>query len=65
MVIENFSSYLDYYSPTPKVIITLIRRAKLANIRATLNIGAEVSVITLDAAKRFEILVTHSLGIAL
>src|SRR5437588_6097250 len=65
LFIKNFSRYLDYYSPTPKVIITLTGRAKLANIRATLNIGAEVSVITLDATKRFKILVTHSLGIAL
>src|SRR5579859_2712068 len=65
LFVKNFSGYLDYYSPTPKVIITLTRRAKLANVRATLNTGAEVSVITLDAAKRFKILVTHSLGMAL
>src|SRR5579859_4889389 len=65
LFVKNFSSYLDYYLPTSKVIITLTRRAKLANIRAILNIRAEVSVITLDAAKRFKILVTHSLGIAL
>src|SRR2546421_8068710 len=65
LFVKNFSRYLDYYLPTPKVIITLIGRAKLANVRATLNIGVEVSVITLDAAKRFKILVTHSLGIAL
>ena len=30
-----------------------------------LNTGAEVSVITLDATKRFKILVTHSSGMAL
>src|SRR6266536_4430484 len=65
LVVENFSSYSDYYLPTPKVIITLIVRAKLADVRATLDIGVEVSVITLDAAKRFEILVTYSLGMAL
>jgi len=65
LFVKNFSRYLDYYLPTPKVIITLIRRAKLANIRAILNIGAEASVITLDTTKRFKILVTHSLGIAL
>ena len=65
LFVKNFSRYLDYYSPTPKVIIILIGRAKLANVRATLNIGAEVSVIMLDAAKRFKILVTYSLGIAL
>ncbi len=65
LFVKNFSRYLDYHSPTPKVIITLTGRAKLANVRATLNTGAKVSVITLDAAKRFKILVTHSLGIAL
>src|SRR5437016_13137980 len=60
LFVKNFSRYLDYYLPTPKVIITLIRRAKLANVRATLNIRVEVSVITLDAAKRFKILVIYS-----
>ncbi len=65
LVVENFSSYLDYHSPTPKVIITLTGRAKLADVRAILDIGVEVSVITLDATKRFEILVTYSLGMAL
>ena len=65
LVIENFSGYLDYHLPTLKVIITITGRAKLADVRAMLNIGAEVSVITLDAAKRFKILVTHSLGIVL
>ena len=65
LVVENFSSYSDYHLPTPKVIITLIGRAKLADVRATLDTGVEVSVIILDVAKRFEILVTYSLGMAL
>src|SRR6266536_3876069 len=65
LVVENFSNYLDYHLPTPKVIITLTGRAKLADVRATLNTGVEVSVITLDAVKRFEILVTYSSGMAL
>src|SRR6266480_1996217 len=65
LFVKNFSRYLDYYSPTLKVIITLTGRAKLANIRATLNIRAEVSVITLDTTKRFKILVIYSLEIAL
>src|SRR6266536_6706056 len=43
LFVKNFSRYLDYHLPTPKVIITLTGRAKLANVRATLNIGAEVS----------------------
>jgi len=65
LVIENFSGYSDYHSPTPKVIITITGRSKLADVRATLDTGAEVSVITLDAAERFEIPVTHSSGMAL
>jgi hypothetical protein len=65
LAIENFSGYSDYHSPTPKVIITLTGRGKLADVRATLDTGAEVSVITLDAALRFEIPITHSSGMAL
>ena len=65
LFIENYSSYLDYYSLIPKVIITITRRAKLTNIRATLNIGAKVSIITLNTTTRFKILITYSLGIAL
>ena len=62
LAIENFSSYLDYYLPTLKVIIILLGRAKLVNVRAMLNTRAEVSVITLDAVKRFKILTTNGLG---
>ena len=65
LVVENFSNYSDYHLPTLKVIIILTGRAKLADVRATLDIGAEVSVIILDAAKRFKIPVTYSSGIAL
>jgi hypothetical protein len=64
-MLENFSSYLDYYLPIPKVIITIAGRSKLANIRVTLNIGAEVSVISLDIAIRFEIPITYSIEMAL
>src|SRR5579859_4112088 len=45
LFVKNFSSYLDYYSPTSKVIITLTRRPKLANVRATLNIRAELVLL--------------------
>ncbi len=65
LVIENFSNYLDYHLPTLKVIIILIGRVKLADIRAILDIRVEVSVITLDTTKRFKILVIYSLGMAL
>ena len=63
--VESYSGYSDYYSPTPKVVITLTGRAKLTDVRATLDTGAEVSVITLDAATRFEIPITYSSGMAL
>ena len=62
---ETFSGYSDYHSPTPKVVVTITGRAKLSDVRATLDTGAEVSVITLDAATRFEIPITYSSGMAL
>jgi hypothetical protein len=49
----------------PKVIITLVSKGKLANIRATLNIKAKVSIISLNIALRFEILITYSIKMAL
>jgi hypothetical protein len=49
----------------PKVIITLVGRGKLVNIRATLNIKAKVSVISLNIALRFKILIIYSIEIAL
>jgi hypothetical protein len=49
----------------PKVIITLVGRGKLANIRATLNTKAKVSVISLNIALRFKILITYSIEMAL
>ena len=63
--VETYSGYSDYHSPTPKVVITLTGRAKLTDVRATLDTGAEVSVITLDAATRFEIPITYSSSMAL
>ena len=48
LAIKNFLKYLDYYLLISKVIITLIERGKLTNIRVTLNIRAEVSIIILD-----------------
>ena len=49
----------------PKVIITLIDRGKLINIRATLNTRAKVSIISLNIALRFKILITYSIRMAL
>jgi hypothetical protein len=65
LVIKNYSSYLNYYSSTLKVIITIIGRGKLTNIRAILNTRAEVSYISLNAVLRFKILITYSTRIAL
>jgi hypothetical protein len=49
----------------PKVVITIVGRSKLADVRAILDIGAEVSVIFLDTAVRFEIPITYNMGMAL
>jgi hypothetical protein len=49
----------------PKVIITLVGKGKLANIKATLNTKAKVSVISLNTTLRFKILITYSTRIAL
>jgi hypothetical protein len=64
-MLENFSSYLDYYLLIPKVIIIIAGRSKLANIRVILDIGAEVNIISLNIAIRFKILITYSIRIAL
>jgi hypothetical protein len=65
LVIKNYFGYLDYYSPAPKVIITIVGRGKLANIRVILNTRVEVSCISLDVVLRFKILITYSTRIAL
>jgi hypothetical protein len=65
LVIKNYSGYSDYYSPTPKVIITIIGRGKLINIRATLDTRAEVNCISLNIVLRFKIPITYSTRIAL
>jgi hypothetical protein len=48
----------------PKVIITLVGRGKLTNIRAIFNTKAKVSVISLNIALRFKIPITYSIKIA-
>jgi len=65
LVIENFSNYSDYHSLILKVIITIIGRGKLTDMRVILDTGAEVNYISLDAVLKFEILITYSTGIAL
>jgi hypothetical protein len=65
LVIENYSGYLDHYSSAPKVIITIAGRGKLADVRVTLDTGAEVSCISLNVVLRFEILITYSTRMAL
>jgi hypothetical protein len=49
----------------PKVIITLVGKGKLVNIKAILNTKAKVSVISLNIALKFKILITYSTKIAL
>jgi hypothetical protein len=65
LVIKNYSGYLDHHSPTLKVIITIVGRGKLIDIRATLDIRAEVSCISLNTVLRFEIPITYSTRMAL
>jgi hypothetical protein len=50
VAIEDYSEYIDYYSLTPKVVVTLTRKTKLTNVRAMLDTRAEVSVMSLDMA---------------
>jgi hypothetical protein len=49
----------------PKVIITIAGRSKLIDIRVILNTRVKVSIISLNTALRFKILITYSSGIAL
>jgi hypothetical protein len=49
----------------PKVIITLVNKSKLINIRVIFNIKVEVSVISLNIALRFKILITYNIKISL
>jgi predicted metalloprotease with PDZ domain len=65
LVIKNYSGYLDHYSPTPKVIITIAGRGKLINIRVILDTRVEVSYISLNIVLRFKILITYSTRMAL
>ena len=65
LIIENFFNYSDYHSLIFKVIITIIDRGKLIDVRIILDIRAEVSYISLNVVLRFEILITYSTGIAL
>jgi hypothetical protein len=48
-----------------KVIITIVGRSKLIDIRVILNIKVEISIISLNIALRFKILITYSTRIAL
>jgi hypothetical protein len=48
-----------------KVIITLVSKGKLINIRVILNIKAKVNIISFNIALRFKILITYSTKIAL
>jgi hypothetical protein len=48
----------------PKVIITLISKGKLINIRVTFNTKAKVSIISFNIALRFKISITYSIKIA-
>ena len=49
----------------PKVIITIVSKSKLINIRVILNIKAEVNIISFNTALKFKILITYNIKIAL
>ena len=63
--IETYFRYLDYYSLTSKMMITMTRRAKLIDVKVIFNTKVKVNVIILNVAMCFKILITYSLGIAL
>ena len=46
-----------------KVIIILINRGKLINIRVILNIKAKVNIISLNITLRFKILIIYNIRI--
>jgi hypothetical protein len=48
-----------------KVIITLVSKGKLVNIKVILNIKAKVSIISFNIALRFKILFIYSIKMAL
>jgi hypothetical protein len=48
----------------PKVIIIIVNKSKLINIRIILNIKIEVNIISLNIALRFKILITYNTKIA-
>ena len=47
-----------------KVIITLINKGKLINIRVIFNIKAKVSIISFNIALKFKILIIYNTKIA-
>ena len=57
--------YLNYYLLIFKVIIIIISKSKLVNIKAIFNIRAKVSIISLDIIVRFKIPIIYNTGIAL
>ena len=65
LVIKNYSSYLNHYSLTPKVIITIVSKGKLINIRVILNTRVKVNYISLNIILRFKILITYNTKITL
>jgi hypothetical protein len=48
----------------PKVVIIIVNRSKLANIKAILNIEAEVNIISLDVVVRFKIPIIYNIEMA-
>jgi hypothetical protein len=55
----------SYHSPTPKLVVTMPGRTTISDVRATLDTGAEVSCMTLEAAVKLELAITNSHNMAL
>ena len=64
LIIKNFFNYSDYHSLILKVIITIIDRGKLINVRVTLDIKTEVNYISFNVVLKFKILITYIIKIA-
>ena len=65
LIIKNFFNYSDYHLFIFKVIITIINKGKLINIKAIFNTGVKLSYISLNIVLKFEILITYNIKITL
>ena len=65
LIIKNFFNYSDYHSLIFKVIIIIINKSKLIDIKVIFNIRIKVSYISFNIVLRFTILITYNIKIAI